>query len=120
MTIFQTLATLFGLWMMYEISIHAKKKVLGGLELGFWMSLWLLFIVLALFPQLLIGITTTLRFSRVFDLLIVGSFIVLTVMIFISYFKQKEISYRLGHLVQQLAIKEAVKTTPQKSKRKRK
>lgn len=114
MTLFQLLALLFGLWMMYEISIHAKKRLLSPLELGFWLSLWSLFVVIAVFPSLLLGLSQQLRFSRVFDMLVVGAFMVLSIMIFVSYFAHKEMKLRLNQLVQELAIKEAKKNNPTK------
>lgn len=106
MTLFQLGAVLFGLWMIYEIFIFAKKKVLNSAEAGFWLSLWLMFIVIALFPNLLLGITQILRFSRVFDLLVVGALMILTLLIFMSYFTQKQVKQRVEYLIKQLAIKE--------------
>lgn len=114
MTLFQILAALFGLWMLYEVSIYAKKKILVGVEIGLWVGLWILFISLALFPNLLLGIAHGLKFTRVFDLLLVGALMVLTVLIFLSYFTQKENTRRLRELVSQLAIKEV---TPPKRKK---
>lgn len=107
MTLFQILASLFGLWMIYEVFIYAKKKVISGVEVGLWFSLWFLFVVIALFPNLLLGISHTLKFARVFDLLVVSSLIVLTVLIFLSYFAQRENTARLEKLIRDLAIKEA-------------
>lgn len=107
MTLFQVLAGLFGLWMMYEVFIYSKKKVISRAEVGLWLSLWFVFIVISLFPNLLLGISHTLKFARVFDLLIVASFIVLTTLIFLSYFAQRENTARLEKLIRELAIKEA-------------
>lgn len=109
MTLFQILAGLFGLWMMYEVFIYSKKKVISKAEVGLWISLWFLFVVIALFPNLLLGLSHTLKFARVFDLLIVLAFIVLTILIFLSYFAQRENSARLEKLVRELAIKEVKK-----------
>lgn len=111
MTLFQILAALFGLWMIYEIVVRSKKKVFTTVELGFWVSVWSLFVIIALFPGLLLGIAHTLKFSRVFDLVVVGVFMVLTITIILSYYAQKETKQRLDKLVEDLAIKESL---PQK------
>lgn len=117
MTLFQIFALLFGLWMIYEISIHAKKRLLSPLELGFWISLWSLFVVIAVFPELLIGLSQQLRFSRVFDMLVVGALTVLSIMIFVSYFAHKEMQVKLNRLIQELAIKEVKKSPTRKKAR---
>lgn len=109
MSLFQMLAAFFGLWMMYALSVHFRKKLFGKLEYALWISLWSLFIVIALFPNLLLGISTHLNFIRVFDLLIVGSFIILTILIFVSYFQQKELKLKINKLVTELATRDGLK-----------
>lgn len=104
MTIFQLVAILFGLFMLYAISIHGKKKTLTLMEVSFWTSLWLIFIVLALFPSLLLGIADALKFSRVFDLLIVIAFMILSLLLFLSYFRQKETAQKVEKLVREMAL----------------
>jgi hypothetical protein len=109
MTIFQIGAVLFALFMMYVVSIHLKKKTLSFTEGSFWLSTWLVFIIIAVFPHLLIGISSALRFARVFDLLVVMALMVLTVVIFMSYFAQKEATHKLEKFVRQKAINEVKK-----------
>ncbi len=111
MTIFQIAAVLFALLMLYVVSIHGRKKTLSLMEVSLWSSMWVLFIVMALFPNLLLGIAHTLTFSRVFDLLLVMALMILTLLIFMSYFAQKEATKRLEHLVRQLAITSALTKT---------
>lgn len=112
MTLFQAIAALFGLWMMYEIMIHGKKKLFSAFELGIWLSLWFVFILIALFPGLLLGIAHQLNFSRVFDLVVVVGFMVLSVTIFLSYFSQKEMKQKLTDLIEDMAIEDGKKQLP--------
>lgn len=106
MTIFQILAAVFALWMMYVVSIHGKKKTLSFTEVVWWFTIWVVFIIFAIFPDLLLGIAHTLRFGRVFDLLVVIALMILTVLVFASYYSQKESKHRIEKLVRQLAIEE--------------
>lgn len=106
MTIFQILAAIFALMMIYVIWIHGKKKTLSASEVSLWLSLWILFIVIAMFPNLLLGIVTVLHFGRVFDLLTVAALMVLTVLVFASYFTHKELKQQIERLVRELAIRE--------------
>ena len=64
---------------------------------------------IALFPDLLLGITGDLHFARVFDLLVVLALMVLTVVIFMNYFAQKELRKKLEKYVRQSAIDETIK-----------
>ncbi len=109
MTIFQLGAVLFALFMMYVLSIHLKKKTLSFAESSFWFSTWIVFIIIAVFPHLLVGISSALRFARVFDLLVVVALMMLSVVIFMSYFAQKEATHKLERFVRQKAIEEVKK-----------
>lgn len=103
MTIFQVVALLFALFMMYVTSIHGKKRNLSVIEVSLWLSTWGLFIIIALFPNVLLGITGVLRFSRVFDLLVVVALMVLSVLVFFSYFALKGLHRKVEVLVRELA-----------------
>lgn len=106
MSIFQIGATLFALFMMYVVSIHRRKAKISLIEVGFWYSMWLVFIVIAIFPDLLLGISGILHFQRVFDLLLVLALMVLTVLVILNYFTQKENQKKLETFVRKQAIDE--------------
>lgn len=104
MSIFQVMATFFALFMIYVVTVHKRKSRLSGTEVTFWYSMWTLFVVIALFPNLLLGITQTLSFQRVFDLLLVLALMVLTVIVVMSYFTQKENQKKLEEFVRKQSI----------------
>lgn len=104
MSIFQIIATLFALFMLYIVNIHKKKKTLSPFEVLFWYLVWILFIVIAIFPESLLGIAQNLRFARVFDLLTVAAFMVLTVVVLLSYFQQKENSKKIEEYIRKNAL----------------
>jgi len=105
MSVFQVIAILFALFMMYGVSIHRRKARLTTLETIIWYSMWCTFIVIALFPNLLVGLTGILRFERVFDLLVVISLMVISWLVIQSHFSQKENMRRIEDLVRKQAIK---------------
>ncbi|MBT4652025.1 MAG: DUF2304 domain-containing protein [Candidatus Pacebacteria bacterium] len=109
MSIFQIIATFFALFMLYVTRIHKKQLNFSLSETFFWYSLWTLFIVIALFPDLLIGFTQLLHFSRVFDLLTVGALMVITVIVILNNFNQRRDSQRIEKFVREHAIKNASK-----------
>jgi hypothetical protein len=92
--------------MMYVVRIHGQKKTLGPIELSVWYSVWIVFIIISIFPNLLLGIVGVLHFSRVFDLLLVMALMVLTVVIFLSYFAQKAAIKKLERFVSLQAVLE--------------
>ena len=120
MTIFQVIAVLFALFMIYVVTIHRKKRTLSLTELSFWTSIWIFFAVIAIFPHWLTGISTVLRFARIFDLLVVLALMVLSVVVFMSYFAQKEVARKLEQLVRAQAIFETLKTVKKRKKKLRK
>ena len=107
MSIFQIFAILFGLFMLYIVSIHTKRKTFSTAESLIWISLWCLFIVLSAFPQLLQGVSNTLHFSRVFDLLIVSTFVIIVYLTFNNYVSNKRLQKKLEDVVRKMAIKNA-------------
>jgi len=115
MTIFQIVALLFALFMIYVVSIHSKKQTLTIMETSFWCTTWVLFAVLALFPDLLLGIMGVLHFARVFDLLVVLALMMLTVVIFFSYFAQKDMKRKLEEFVREKALVETSLSNQKKS-----
>ena len=104
MSIFQIGATLFAIFMLYWVRNNQKRGFLNTLEASFWYSVWSLFIVISLFPQLLLGIVQILHFSRVFDLLTVLAFIILTILLFSVYLKNKKLEQKIEEIVRKIAL----------------
>jgi hypothetical protein len=77
------------------------------METSFWVSTWCLFIFICLFPNTLLGLVHILKFGRVFDLLVVMALMILSIVVFMSYFAQKEGNAKLEKFVRQQAITEA-------------
>lgn len=114
MSIFQIIATFFALFMLYVTRIHDKQIKFSVTEKFFWYSLWIVFIVIALFPDLLLGITQFLRFSRVFDLLTVGALMILTVVVIWNNFTQRVANKKIEQFIREHAIKNARKNSKKK------
>lgn len=117
MSIFQLGAVCFALFMIYVLSIHSKKKILSSVEQSFWYTVWVVFILASLFPNLLQGITGFLRFARLFDLMNVLALMVLTVLVFFSYFAQKDIHHKMEELARKMSMESLQKETEHKKKK---
>lgn len=105
MSIFQLLATLFALFMIYVVNIHKKKAALSIMEVIFWYGIWISFIVTAIFPNIFLGIAHRIYFSRVFDLLLVIALMVLTFLVVLTYFNQKILTKKIEDYIRKIALK---------------
>jgi len=107
MSLFQIIAVLFALFMLYVVNIHRRKLHLSQLEQFGWYALWIAFVFISLFPHLLLGLTSFISFSRVFDLLVVASLMLLTTLVVTNYFLQRDNNRKLEKIIREFALKEA-------------
>lgn len=115
MSIFQIISIFFALFMMYVIRIHKRKSGLKIVEVSFWYTIWSVFIIISVFPNLLLGLTGILNFSRVFDLLIVIAFMILSLVIFSTYLSQKETDHKIEKLIRDSAMEERLQNDKKKA-----
>lgn len=64
MSMFQIVSLLFAIFMAYVVRIHYHRSIFSSFEASCWYSLWTLFAVLAIFPNLLQGISDYLHLDR--------------------------------------------------------
>jgi hypothetical protein len=101
----QVLGLLFGLFMIYYSFLHFKRKDFTVKEFTVWLLLWLAFIAVSLFPNLLDAIVKTLRLARTMDFLIIAGFMVLLLMFFYTYAIVRINQRKLEEIVRKIAKK---------------
>lgn len=102
----QITGIMFALLMIYFALLHYKKQHLSGIEIASWLLIWMLVILVVLFPDIVRVYAMSFSVSRVLDLLIAGAFIVMFVMVASAYVRVSELEKRLEDLVRKLALKE--------------
>lgn len=102
----QITGIMFALLMIYFALLHYKKQHLSGVEIASWLLIWVLVILVVLFPDIVRVYAMSFSVSRVLDLLIAGAFIVMFVMVASAYVRVSELEKRLEDLVRKLALKE--------------
>lgn len=107
MFLFQVLMALFAFFMVYVLRIHFRRGHLSPVEFGAWLAVWFCFVLLSLFPQTLRGVSDTLRIGRVFDLLVITAFGILSVAVFVTRLTVLELRKKLDSVVRQQAIFQA-------------
>lgn len=106
MIFLQTVCLLFGLLMMYVVRIHRLKQHLPTFEARAWLVVWVVFIFLAIFPQTVGGLAQTLNISRVFDLLVIIAFMVLTYLTFTNRITYRKLEKKFEDIIRKKALDE--------------
>jgi hypothetical protein len=101
----QIIAILFAIFMIYVTFLHWKRKDINGGEIFFWTALWLGFIFITLFPNVLQNITEKLFFTRVMDFLMVIAFIILAFIGFQNYVSNRRMEKKIEESVRKEAKK---------------
>lgn len=105
----QIIAILFAIFMIYVAFLHWKKKEINGGEIFFWLTLWLGFIAVTLFPKILQDVTEFLFFARAMDLLMIIAFMILAFLGFQNYVANRRMERKIEELVRKEATKRLFK-----------
>lgn len=98
---------LFGLFMIYYSFLHYKRREFTIKEFSFWLVLWVVFIVIAMFPFILDPIAKTFSFFRTLDLLVISGLLFLIVVNFYIYAITRKNQKQLEVAVSEMAMKKA-------------
>jgi len=110
----QLVSIFFGLYMLYWCFLIYKKRLIYIRELIFWTVVWLLFMIIVVFPDSTKSILQTFKINRMMDLLMILTFVVLWFVTFRNYIENKQQKRKLQDLVRNLAIKSALKNKENK------
>jgi hypothetical protein len=103
----QIMAFLFALVMIYFALMHFKRKEIEWNELIAWVVMWVVTIVIVLFPQLLRTYTDNFAVTRLFDLMVICGFVVVITLTSINYVRSKKIEKKLEEYIREDAVKKA-------------
>ncbi|MEK6950182.1 MAG: DUF2304 domain-containing protein [Nanoarchaeota archaeon] len=109
----QFLGVLFGAAMIYFTFVKYKRKELNRPEFLFWLSCWILLMVIAIIPYALDPIIAPLHFYRRLDFFVVLGFFVLLMFGFHNYASLKKMEKKLELFVRQEALQ------PERAERKK-
>jgi len=101
----QVAGALFGLFMLYYSFLNYKKKEFTAKEFGFWVFVWMVFVIVALFPYILDFITIKFGFFRTLDVLVISGFLFLITAVFYTYTIVRKVQRKLETVVREMAIK---------------
>jgi hypothetical protein len=101
----QIIALLFAFCMIYFAVLHFKRGEIGGIEIACWLIMWTGVVVVVIFPELLQTFAGTFLVTRVFDLMVIGGFILVISMVAVAYVRTKRLEKKLEELVRKLSLK---------------
>jgi len=102
-------AFIFSFIMIYFALLHYKRKELSRLEFYSWTVIWMGTMVIVAFPDVLRRYSQTFAVSRLFDLMVLGGFILVITMVAVSYIKTKRIEQKFEEFVRKEALKNVKK-----------
>lgn len=107
MNLLQVFLTFFGLFMLYVVRIHRSKKHIGLTEYYIWILVWVVFIIMTFIPGRLQGLAQYFAVSRLFDLLIIAAFMILSLVSFYNYFTLKKFESKFEALIRERSLEKA-------------
>ncbi len=101
----QIIGVLFGLFMLYYSFLNYKRKEFITKEFIFWAFLWIIFVLVAVFPSVLDPIVKGVGFLRALDLLTIVGFLFLIAAVFYTYTITRKNQKKLETIVREMAVK---------------
>lgn len=101
----QIIALIFSFSMVYFALLHYKRGEIRKSEIISWVGIWVAAIIVIIFPELLRTFASTFLVTRVFDLMVVGGFILVISMVSSAYLRTKRLEKKMEDLVRHEALK---------------
>lgn len=105
----QIIALVFAFSMVYFAVLHFKRGEISKPEVIAWVAMWAGVIVVIVFPELLRKFASTFLVTRVFDLMVIGGFVLVISLVTSSYIRTKKLEKKLEDIVRRDALKKARK-----------
>jgi hypothetical protein len=108
----QFIAIIFSFLMIYLALLNKKRNEIDTSEFISWVVIWSLTIFVVIFPELLRSFAQRFFITRLFDLMVVGGFVLVIAMVTRAYLGVKRMEKKLENLIR----KEALKNVKEKKK----
>lgn len=100
----QVVAIIFSLIMIYFAYVHYSRGELNGIEILSWIVIWSVTIFITIFPEFLRTFAQTFAISRLFDLMVVGGFILVIALVYKIYVRTKNMERKIEDYIRTEAI----------------
>lgn len=100
----QIIGIIFALIMIYFAYLHYSRGELSVKENISWWIIWVGAIIIIIFPDILRDFSQKILITRVFDLMVIGGFILVITLSINVYIKNKKIEKKLEDLIRKDAL----------------
>ncbi len=112
----QIIAVMFSLIMIYFTYLNFRRGEINGTEVVVLLAVWFGAILITLFPTLFNTFSQAVAISRAFDLAVIGGFIFVIPLVYISYVRTRKLERKIEKLVRQESLN-GVKNVKKSKKR---
>ncbi|MBU0572826.1 DUF2304 domain-containing protein [Patescibacteria group bacterium] len=105
----QIIAIIFAFLMIYFAILHRRRGELDRTEIISWVTIWAVTIFIVIFPEILRTFAKTFFITRLFDLMIVGGFVLVIGMVTRTYVSTKRMEKKLEDYVRRESLKDVEK-----------
>ncbi len=109
MEVIQIIAIIFAVFAFTRVILRFKDNNLTPKELLFWSFIWIITIIVAVFPQTISWASEIFGVQRPVDFAIYASIIILFYLVFRIYVKLESIENNITKVVREVAIKKGKK-----------
>ncbi len=110
----QIIALVFALIMIYFAYLHYRRSEINGFEMLFWLIAWIGASLIVIFPEIFRLFSSTIAISRAFDLAVLGGFILIIPLVYLSYVRSKRLEKKMEDFIRSESLKEVKKISKSK------
>lgn len=105
----QLIIFVFSFFMLYNVYWYWKKGEIGLKGASAWVVIWVGLLVVTFFPKIIEPLVNELFFVRLFDLMTVGSLVILAYVMFENHVRINRLQRQMGQVVSKMAVKRGAK-----------
>lgn len=100
----QIIGILFSIVMIYLTFVYYKRNNYSRNSFLLWSAVWIGFLVMVIFPEMIYGVMQELKIDRTVDFFVISGFLFFSVLIFYLWINVKKQERKLESLVREFAI----------------
>jgi len=100
----QLIGIIFALSVMYFTYMSYKRNDLTKVELVFWLNIWIIFLIVTIFPNILNSLVSSLSITRTMDFFTIIGFLFLITITFYNYIIVKKNNNKVDRVVRNIAL----------------
>ena len=103
----QVIAIIFAIFALIKIILRLRKKKLTINEFIFWASIWVILIILSIFPDISHNIASFFGFGRGLDFFMVASILLILYLILRIFIKLEELDSKITRLARNMTLEKS-------------